>query len=261
MNKFDLVRTILTRLNQDGDASLRERREVVKRVVEFEDFSVCWESDRLAAEGLVERVRRVVGVKDAFARMAAERDRERSEKSRASDARAADLAKRNIERTTIKNDLFALFAEPDAWKRGKSLESVLNRVFKFYGMLVREAFTIRGQQREGIVEQIDGLIELDSDLYLVEMKWHGSPLGVAEVSQHLVRVFTRGGVRAFMISDSGYTAPAISACRDALTQKVIALCHLEEIVKVLDSERDLVDVLRQKVQRAIIERQPYFTVV
>src|SRR5688572_15529653 len=47
INKFDLVRTVLTRLNEDGERALRERREVVKRVVEFEDFSACWDNDRL----------------------------------------------------------------------------------------------------------------------------------------------------------------------------------------------------------------------
>ena len=47
VNKYEIVREILIRLNDKGDATLRERREVLKRVVEFEDFSTCWPNDQL----------------------------------------------------------------------------------------------------------------------------------------------------------------------------------------------------------------------
>ena len=51
INKFSIVRTVLSRLNEAGDAALRVRREVVKRVVEIEDFSTCWPEDRLEGPG------------------------------------------------------------------------------------------------------------------------------------------------------------------------------------------------------------------
>ena len=44
INKFKIVRMVLTRLNERGEPTLRERREVLKRVTEFDDFSACWES-------------------------------------------------------------------------------------------------------------------------------------------------------------------------------------------------------------------------
>ena len=53
ISKFHIVRTALTRVNEAGEAGLRERREVLKRVVEYEDFSTCWPEDRLEAQGLV----------------------------------------------------------------------------------------------------------------------------------------------------------------------------------------------------------------
>jgi hypothetical protein len=37
-------------------------------------------------------------------------------------------------------------------------------------MLVREAFTVKGEAGEGIIEQIDGAVEIKGDVYLVEMK-------------------------------------------------------------------------------------------
>src|SRR5438552_3354742 len=66
--KYDIARKILERINAEGDAALSARREVIKRVVEFEDFSSCWPNDLLEAQGLVAQVRRVVNVKDSFTR-------------------------------------------------------------------------------------------------------------------------------------------------------------------------------------------------
>jgi hypothetical protein len=73
ITKYEIARTVLTRLNEKGEATLRERREVLKRVVRFEDFSTCRPTDQLKAKGLVGEVRRVVDVKDSFARMKQER--------------------------------------------------------------------------------------------------------------------------------------------------------------------------------------------
>jgi restriction system protein len=80
VNKFEIVREVLVRLNDSGEASLRERREVLKRVVEFEDFSTCWPNDQLKAKGLVAEIRRVVDVKDSFGRMRQEQESERTKR-------------------------------------------------------------------------------------------------------------------------------------------------------------------------------------
>jgi hypothetical protein len=80
ISKYEIVRTVLTRLNEKGEATLRERRELLKRVVEFEEFETCWDSDRLEAKGLVAAVRKLVDVKDSFTRMEIERERERGER-------------------------------------------------------------------------------------------------------------------------------------------------------------------------------------
>src|SRR5436309_1250490 len=84
INKFEITRSVLQRVNEWGDAGLRMRREIIKRIVEFEDFSTCWPTDQLKAKGLVGEIRRVVNVKDSFTRIALERDREREERAAAS---------------------------------------------------------------------------------------------------------------------------------------------------------------------------------
>lgn len=261
-NKYHVTRELLAKLNEQGEHGLRVRRELLKRVVEFDDFSVCWENDRAAARGLVAQVRDLVNVKDSFTRMRMEKDEERRQRLERQQAAVTEQLARKARREKVKSDLYALFAEVDAHKRGKALEGVLNELFACHSILVRDAFTIRGKCSEGVIEQIDGLIELAGHLYLVEMKWWNTPLGVNEVAPHLVRVFGRGGqARGLFISYTAFTAPAITECRTALGGgAVIVLATLQEIVSLLDRDADLQSWLKRKVDAAIIDKEPYFTV-
>lgn len=258
IGKYEIARKVLTRLNEKQEKSLRERREVLKRVCEWEDFSTCWPSDRLKAQGLVAEIRRVVNVKDSFTRMNLEREAEVKQ-------RRAELEKKrqleNQQRAAldeVKKNLFALFKEQNPQKRGKATEKVLNELFKCSGILVREAFVSRGFDGEGVTEQIDGVVEIDGDLYLVEMKWWESPIGVPEVSQHLVRVFSRGQARCIFISASDYTEPAITTCRESLRQVVVVLCRLQELVLLLEKQSELKAFLKEKINASIIHKNPLF---
>jgi hypothetical protein len=258
--KYPVTRELLTKLNEQGEGSLRARRELLKRVTEFEDFSVCWENDRAAARGLVAQVRELVNVKDSFTRMRIEKDEEKRKRAEQQQAVIAEQHARKARRDKVKADLYALFGEADAHKRGKALEGVLNELFACHSILVREAFTIKGKCGEGVIEQIDGLVELDGHLYLVEMKWWNAPLGVNEVAPHLVRVFGRAGqARGLFISYTDFTAPAISECRTALGGgAVIVLATLQEIVSLMDNDEDLQRWFKRKVNAAIIDKEPYF---
>jgi hypothetical protein len=223
-NKYPVTRELLAKLNEQGETGLRVRRELLKRVVEFDDFSACWENDRAAARGLVAQIRDLVNVKDSFTRMRVEKDEEKRKRVEEQEASAKARQRRTAERDKVKTDLYALFGETDAHKRGKALEGVLNRLFASYGILVRESFTIKGACGEGVIEQIDGIVEIDSHLYLVEVKWWNSPIGTGEVSPHLVRVFSRGGqVRGLLISYTDFTDGAVAQCRDAITRGCVVV--------------------------------------
>lgn len=258
ISKYEIARTILVRLNERGDQTLRERREVVRRVTEFENFSACWENDRLKAKGLVAEIRQIVNVKDSFSRMNQARESERQERIKEKQNIHAAESERKEKLVRIKTDLFSLFQETNVHRRGKSLESVLNRLFDVQEILIREAFIVVGNENEGIVEQIDGVIEIDGNLYLVEMKWWDKPLGTGEVSQHLVRVFNRGHSRGIFISNSGYTSPAETTCRESLQRSVVVLCTLEEFVFLLEKELDLKRFLKEKINAAITHKNPFY---
>jgi len=192
ISKFDIARDVLTRLNRRQDSGLAARREVIKRVTQFESFETCWDNERLKAKGLVASVREAVNAKDTFTRMKNERDSEREQvQARHRDEQLQATRKRN-EIDDIKTRLFGLFSQGyNPQERGKLLENVLNDLFRAYGIQVRENFVRKPLDGATVLEQIDGVIELAGKIHLVEMKWLKDPVGVADFGPHLVRVMGR----------------------------------------------------------------------
>jgi hypothetical protein len=130
INKFEIVRNVLTKVNARGDTGLRPRREIIKRVVEFENFATCWPEDMLKAKGLVASVCEAVNTKDSFTRMRQERDTEREQTLVG--ARAAQVAavEKRSKMDELNSRLAALFGMDDQPQlRGKLLEAVLNDLF------------------------------------------------------------------------------------------------------------------------------------
>ena len=145
----------------------------------------------------------------------------------------------------------------DKRKRGLSLEKVLNRLFQIHGILIREAFALHEENGAQVLEQIDGVVELDGEIYLVEMKWLQDAVDINDVSRHLVRIYGRESARGIFISASGYTKPAIETCSGVLQQKIMVLCVLEEFVDLLEREGDLRELLKEKIHFAVIDKNPF----
>ncbi|WP_267347125.1 restriction endonuclease [Sphingomonas sp. GM_Shp_2] len=256
-NKYGITRTILTRLNERGDNGLRSRREVVKRVVEFEDFGTTWDNDRMRAKGQVASIRERVNVHDAFTRMSMERDREAARHRETHERQQEEVRSRTAAIDGARDRLFALFGEQNPQRRGKLAEAALNDIFAAFGISVREAFELRGDDGEGIVEQIDGVVDIDGTIYLVEMKWLSQTAGTGIVAQHLVRVMGRSGARGMIIANPGFSDAAVKQVRDAMGHMTVVLVTLEEIVGVLSRGDDLTNMLRTKIQAAVIDREPF----
>lgn len=257
INKYEIVRNILSRLNEKGEATLRERREILKRVTEFEEFSTCWPNDQLKAKGLVAEIRKVIDVKDSFTRMKVEWEKERKKRTTEYEDTIQRQKRKKKEIDTAKKELYSLFNMNIPQERGKALEKVLNNLFNVFGILVKESFILVDEEGKGISEQVDGVVEIDGEIYLVEMKWTKDPIDRDSVSTHLVRTYHRGCSRAIYISASEYTVPAIQICKEALQKTVIILCTLEEIVMILEREGNLLDLLKRKISIAITEKNPF----
>lgn len=262
INKFEIARQALVKVNARGDSGLRPRREIIKRVVEFEDYSSCWPEDQLKARGLVAAVREAVNKKDAFTRMHQERDVERAEVVARQRAEQAAAAEKRAKIESVNSRLTSLFGMDDRpHERGKLLESVLNDLFKAYGIHVREDFRRKDPDSSVVLEQIDGVIELDGAIHLVEMKWLNSPVGVGEFLPHLSRLFLRANAHGIFISSSGYTEPVVKECATALAQKTMILCSLQEFVMLLQRQGDLIAFLKRKSQAAIVDKNPYLQIL
>ena len=256
ISKYEIARTALTRINDGGDQLLRPRREIIRQVTEFEDFGQCWPNDQLQAKGLVSDVRRYVNVRDSFTRMQQAEESNRLEEVRQRRQKAEAKQRRRDDILALRTRLAGLASMPNAQGRGLALESVLNDLFKIDGLSVREAFTIRGE--DGCVqEQIDGLIVLDRRPILVEAKWLSTPIGQGQIARHLVRVYGRAEVMGLFVSSSPYTDAAIAECKTMLSQRVIVLAEVNEIVLLLeDPDANLAEWLRAKIMAASVERKP-----
>lgn len=259
INKYEIARSVLTRINEGGDQNLGQRREVIKRVTEFQDFSACWPDDQLKARGLVASIREVVNVKDSFTRISQERDNDRREHLRQQAAAADGKRRRLAARDGLRRRLAALSSMSNPRERGLAFEGVLNDIFKLDELSIREAFTLNTEDGQ-VGEQIDGLIVLDGHPVLVEAKWHAKPLGVNDVSRHLVRVYGRpAGVHGLIVSASAFATAAVEECRRALAQRVIMLAEVNELVLLLEEpDANFRKWLGAKLLAASVDRQPLF---
>lgn len=262
INKYDIARNVLTKVNARGDSGLGARREIIKRIVEFEEFSTCWPNDQLKAKGLVADLRKIVNVKDSFTRMKQERDTEREQVLARQRAEQAAAAEKRAKIEDVSKRLSALFSMDDKpQERGKLLEAVLNDLFKAYGIHVREDFRRKSPDTGTVLEQIDGVIELDGAIHLVEMKWLNAPVGMGEFSPHLSRLFLRANAHGIFIATNGYTEPVLTECKNALNLKTIFLCSLQEFVMLLQRQGDLIALLKRKSQAAIVDKNPYLEIL
>lgn len=262
ISKFEIVRKVLTKVNVRGDSGLRPRREIIKRVVEFEHFETCWPEDQLKAKGLVVSVREAVNAKDSFTRMKQERDAEREATLARQRAEQAAAAEKRAMIEQVDARLSALFGMDDKpQERGKLLESVLNDLFRAYGILVREDFRRKDPDTSVVLEQIDGVIEIDGVVHLVEMKWLSTPVGTGEFFPHLGRLFLRASAQGIFISSAGFTEPVVKECATALAQKTMVLCSLQEIVILLQRRGDFLSFLKKKSRAAIVDKNPYLQIL
>lgn len=258
LRKNEMAHTLLKIANElPGDHGLKIRREILKGIVDFNNFDSVYQDKTLAAKGAVAKVRELVNEKDAFTRMQQERETERSQRLAHQKAELEKTQRKARERDEIKSRLYALFTMRDEYERGKAFEVLLNDWCRHEDILVRESFRIKGNHDDRTVEQIDGVIEISGNLYIVEVKWWKSALGPNDISQHVMGVLTRGDCRGLFIANPGFTDAAIEQVCKALTQRVIVLGTTEELYNIMAAEHTLTHWIVDKAHVAGSERNPF----
>lgn len=153
---------------------------VLKRVVEFEDFSTCWPNDQLKAKGLVGEVRRVINVKDSFTRINKEREAERGQRLREAEEQRQLKARRRAQLEEAKADLYALFAlEDKPQERGILLEKAINGLFSALGYL---SMTISKEDHEMSVENFDSMRTINRRVFLKTVILGGAALAAGPLA-------------------------------------------------------------------------------
>ncbi len=150
----------------------------------------------------------------------------------------------------IKTDLLQVTAlAPHA--RGYAFESFLKGLFDAFGLAAHEPFRLRG-------EQIDGSFQLASEIYLLEAKWHGQPIGVAELHTFHGKIEQKAAwTRGLFVSNSGFTDDGLAAFGRG--KRVICMDGLD-LYEMLDRELPLNQVLERKVRRAAETGAPFIRV-
>lgn len=135
--------------------------------------------------------------------------------------------------------------------RGYAFEAFLKKLFDAFGLAAHEPCRLRG-------EQIDGSFQLESDIYLLEAKWHGQPIGVAELHTFHGKIEQKAAwTRGLFVSNSGFTEDGLTAFGRG--KRVICMDGLD-IYDMLDREISLTQILARKVRRAAESGSPFVRV-
>lgn len=240
-----------------GNQGIAVRRQLLRRVYEFDNFDVLFSNDQLPAKALVSDIRKRVNEIDAVRRAQRDSDVRSTQRMSESEDLARRKRERRFERDAFTKRLAALFsATATPQERGRELEEILNQFFALEGIGVRESFTVTDRFTGLVQEQIDGVIELDGDTYLLEAKWYQAAVGKDQIVQHLYRVFQRSQARGIFIVHPGYSAAAVAAVTESLDKAPFVLATIEEFVHLLESDVSAADWLRAKVRLVLQERRP-----
>jgi hypothetical protein len=135
--------------------------------------------------------------------------------------------------------------------RGYAFEAFLKGLFDTFGLAAHDPFRLRG-------EQVDGSFQFGGEVYLLEAKWHGQAIGVAELHTFHGKIEQKAAwTRGLFVSNSGFTDDGLAAFGRG--KRVICMDGLD-LYEMLDREISLNQVLERKVRRAAETGAPFVRV-
>lgn len=256
ISKMEISRTIVERLNAGGDPLLEQRRNLLRRISAFEDFSGCWPNERDKAEASVRRLRELVNARDTVTRLENERkQREIAARREREAALAAEIERKSKAKADVMAAFRSVCLERNPHVRGKRAESVVAEMFRMEDLLIAEDFVRREEDTGVALEQIDGAIHIGSELIVVELKWWKGPLGPGETAEWLVRVFNRQA-SGLLISATPLTPGAHDQCAKTLATKRIAVVTLAQFVSAVEAGVRLKELVPKLLSVAQLRMDP-----
>jgi restriction system protein len=255
--KTAIAEAVLHALIKKQDDAIFQRREILRRLSQNEDFGSCWPADQYKARGYVAELARIVNIKDSFTRIEREREREHTQRAAANEELiAARHAKRERLRDIKQRLVDLLTADIIPVFRGLEFEKTITDLFSESGLTIKEPFTVQSDKTGSIVEQVDGAIEVRGRTFLVECKCWKSNISRQELAPLLVSVYNPGNVGGIFISASEYTESALADARAALSQKTIVLLTVGSILACLEADSAIAKFLEDAIREVELSRNP-----
>ncbi|MFS4469873.1 restriction endonuclease [Chryseobacterium sp. T20] len=120
-------------------------------------------------------------------------------------------------------------------QRGRDFEELINNVFQEEGILITRGFHTSDNKSE----QIDGAIEIDSRIFLIESKWVDSNLAASELFSFIGKIENKFfGTLGIFISKAKLSDNFINALNKGRRQTVLVI-HGEDVDLLFDPENNL----------------------
>lgn len=150
----------------------------------------------------------------------------------------------------LKEEYYKIHIMENRQQAGYRLEKLLNNLFRISNYYTRFSFRING-------EQIDGSVEIDSNIYLIEVKFTKDRISESDLLIFRGKIegkssFTRG----IFLSISGYTEEAIEAITKG-KQPNFLLIDGYELHLVLCGHHTIDELLRHKIRKLAEEGNVY----
>ena len=141
-----------------------------------------------------------------------------------------------------------LKGNPDIQSRGYEFQSFLEKFFKLWNLNPRRAFRITG-------EEIDGSIELDSEIYLLEARWRRKKAERDDLIIFSSKIGNKSEwTRGLFISVNGFDERALQYFVSQGKPNFLAMTG-NELESVLRGKVDLIEILRNKVRLLAEEKR------
>lgn len=239
-SKFILVRSVLSELDELGDAGVRVQRQLARELAAMR--TVADPDNRAAGLAALTDLRAVAEREEVIEsddQKRAERDeqkRAREEGQRVASARAKGLAELNA--------TFMLLAtqESEVQQRGYELERLLEKLFKLHDIDFSPPF------RKGSVEQTDGFFKFGGFEYLIEARWRSNPPSVGELRSFSGKVKSRiESTRGLFVSVASFRPEVLA---EGATLLNLVLMDGQDLALILEGRISLTEALRTKLDRA-----------
>lgn len=136
-------------------------------------------------------------------------------------------------------------------QRGYAYEQFLKGLFDAHGLAGRASFRLVG-------EQIDGSFELAGEVYLLEAKWQGPPVGATDLRSFNAKVEDKAAwSRGLFVSNSGFSEDGLAAFGRG--KRVVCMDGLD-FTDMLEKGLPFSEVVAKKVRHAAESGQPFVRV-